>query len=109
MLNSTHAAHPSSTEDAAAPKAQPGVSPDPEREGPLPPEEGGATETARLLSEFARVLNRNGPDSPESEEFLRRHSENPEFVELARLSVTLKRALSMGRPSPRPPAKSSVG
>jgi len=66
------------------------------------------TETARLLSEFAKVLNCHGPDSPESEEFLRLHGENPEFAELARLSVTLKRALSMGRPSPRPPAKSPV-
>jgi methyl coenzyme M reductase subunit C-like uncharacterized protein (methanogenesis marker protein 7) len=50
-----------------------------------------------LLSEFARVLNHHGPDSAESEAFLRRHGSNQEFIELARLSVTLKRALSIGR------------
>lgn len=70
---------------------------------------GEVTETARLLSEFAKVLNRHGPNSPESEEFLHLHDKNPEFAELARLSVTLKRALSMGRPSARPPADSPAG
>lgn len=77
-------------------------------EAPPPLLEGEATETARLLSEFAKVLNRHGPDSPESEEFLHRHGENPEFSELARLSVTLKRALSMGRPSKRPTSEATT-
>jgi hypothetical protein len=97
LPNSTHAARPSPAEGGAAPTARPGGSPAPEREGPPPPDETGATETARLLSEFARVLNHHGPDSAESEAFLRRHGSNQEFIELARLSVTLKRALSIGR------------
>jgi hypothetical protein len=79
--------------------ARPGGSPDRKPEAPRPPDEGGATETARLLSEFAKVLNHHGPDSPESEAFLKRHRENQEFAELARLSVTLKRALSIDRSS----------
>lgn len=59
--------------------------------------EVGAPPTAQLLSEYAKLLNRFGPDSAEAEAFLQKHEQNSEFFELARLSATLKRALSVGR------------
>ena len=52
-----------------------------------------AVQTAQLLSQFAKLLNSSGPDSPEADAFLERYRENSEFVELARLSGYLKRAL----------------
>jgi len=48
---------------------------------------------AQLISEFAKVLNESGPDSPEAAEFIRQHSNDAEFVELAHISIALKRAL----------------
>jgi len=56
---------------------------------------------SRLLAEFAKVLNEFGPDSPQGEAFIQQHGSNKEFVELARLSAALKRAL-MPDPDLRP-------
>ena len=46
-----------------------------------------------LLSSCAVCINRYGPDSQEVATFINEHKANKEFVELARLSCTLKRAL----------------
>jgi hypothetical protein len=64
-----------------------------------------AINTPQLLSDFARLLNTHGPDSLEAEDFIRRHSDDSEFVELARLSATLKRALTVGDHVPTPALK----
>jgi hypothetical protein len=59
---------------------------------------GGSSEMPssirELLGEYAVILNRFGVDSCESEDFLERHKENTEFIELAELSRKLKRALT---------------
>jgi hypothetical protein len=64
-----------------------------------------AMNTPQLLSDFARLLNTYGPDAPEAKDFIRQHSDDSEFVELARLSATLKRALTIGDRVPTPPTK----
>lgn len=61
--------------------------------------------TAQLLAEYAKVLNRFGPDSPQGEEFVGQYGSNPEFVRLARISAALKRALM---PNPIPASPSGV-
>jgi hypothetical protein len=53
---------------------------------------------AQLISEFAKVLNESGPDSPEAAEFIKQHSNDAEFVELAHISIALKRALMPQQP-----------
>lgn len=57
---------------------------------------------AQLISEFAKVLNQYGPDSPEAESFVREHNRDQEFVELAHISIALKRALMPQPDSPNP-------
>lgn len=46
-----------------------------------------------LLAEYARLLNRFGPESRQAEKFVRRHRSNTRFIELARVSKVLKQAL----------------
>ena len=48
---------------------------------------------SQFLSGYAQILNKTGPESQEGEDFVKAHAENPEFVRLARLSASLKRAL----------------
>ena len=50
--------------------------------------------TRELLSEFTTVLNRHGPGSVEAQAFVDEHRSNQEFVELAKLSESLKAALT---------------
>ncbi len=52
------------------------------------------------LAEYTRRLNRYGPDAPELKEFVARHADDEEFVELAELTRRLQSALTA-------PAKSS--
>jgi hypothetical protein len=60
--------------------------------------------TTQRLAEYAKILNHYGPDTPQSEQFIRENESDPEFVKLARLSEGLKRAL-MPQPIPaRKPA-----
>jgi hypothetical protein len=47
-----------------------------------------------LLSQFAVLLNECGPDSAEVNEFLDEHRGNADFIELAEISITLKKALT---------------
>jgi len=68
--------------------------------------DAGAVQTAQLLSQFAKLLNSYGPDSSEAASFLEIHGKDTEFAELARLSATLKRALSTGR---RTSTQESIG
>jgi hypothetical protein len=56
--------------------------------------------TRELLSECAKLINRFGPDAREVDQFIAKHAENAEFVKLANLSRTLKRALSPSVPVP---------
>lgn len=51
--------------------------------------------TAKLLTEFAAILNGPGPDSAEAKKFLDDHETNVKLVRLARLSAILKRALTV--------------
>lgn len=50
-------------------------------------------DTCDKLAEFVRLMNVCGPDSWECQQFLREHANDTEFVELAELSITLKKAL----------------
>jgi len=50
--------------------------------------------TRDLLAEYAILLNDYGADSKEAVDFLQAHSNDAEFVELAELSRTLKKALT---------------
>ena len=50
--------------------------------------------TRELLAEYAAILNKCGVDSEEADEFIEANKENAEFVELAELSRTLKKALT---------------
>ena len=50
--------------------------------------------TRELLAEYAMLLGKFGVDSEEADEFLDAHKENEEFIELASLSKTLKKALT---------------
>lgn len=50
--------------------------------------------TRELLAEYASLLNRYGTHSVEAEDFIDRHSNDAEFVELAMLSKNLKEALT---------------
>lgn len=66
---------------------------------------GSVTE---LLAECAVLINNFGPESPEVDEFIRKHSDNSEFVELANLSKKVKEALRIqyqGRDATAPHAK----
>ena len=65
--------------------------------------EVGAIPAGKLVSEFAELLNRYGTDSTEAQAYLESRGQNEEFAELARLSITLKRALSIGRTVSKPP------
>jgi hypothetical protein len=47
-----------------------------------------------LLLEYARLLNEFGVDSTEATEFLERHRDNGDFMELAEVSRKLKRAIA---------------
>ena len=59
--------------------------------------EGWTVKDHEILSAFTKILNVHGPDSPEEEAFLEQHGDNDEFLELAGLASSLKRAL-MKRP-----------
>ena len=50
--------------------------------------------TCERLAEYAELLNRFGVDSQEAQDYLRQHSVDEEFVELAQLSRRLKTALA---------------
>jgi len=50
--------------------------------------------TRELLASYAELLNKCGVDSEEADEFIEANKENTEFVELADLSRTLKKALT---------------
>ena len=51
------------------------------------------TETDRLLTEYARLMNVHGADAPESNAYVFANSDNQEFVELASASNWPKKAL----------------
>lgn len=51
--------------------------------------------TRELLADYAALLNEHGVDSREADQFLRDNQFNEEFVELANLSRTLKKALTL--------------
>jgi hypothetical protein len=53
--------------------------------------------TRVLLARYAGLVNRHGPDSREAARFVRRWRGNREFVELAGLARTLKKALTARR------------
>jgi hypothetical protein len=63
-------------------------------------EENGLVNVSQLLSEYAKILNKAGPDSQDAEDFVSGHGGNSEFVRLARLSAALKRALMPTAPNP---------
>lgn len=50
--------------------------------------------TGELLGEYAELLNRFGVDSEQALEYLESHKDDSEFLELAKLSSKLKRALT---------------
>jgi hypothetical protein len=50
--------------------------------------------TRELLAKYAILLNDYGPDSDEAMDFLNEHCDSPDFVELAALSRSLKKALT---------------
>ena len=52
------------------------------------------THTRQLLAEYAELINEFGPDSDEAMIFLESNDDNSEFAELAKLSRTLKKALT---------------
>ena len=52
------------------------------------------TATRELLAEYANLLNRFGVDSEEADDFFEQNKCDGEFVELAALSRTLKKALT---------------
>jgi hypothetical protein len=62
----------------------------------------------KLLAECATLINAHGPDSAEVQRFIDQHRDNPEFVELAQVSQTLKRAF-LKEPMPTPEVPHSVG
>ncbi len=47
-----------------------------------------------LLAEYAVLLNEHGADSQEAKDFLESHGDNQDFVQLAKLSKMLKKALT---------------
>jgi len=46
------------------------------------------------LAEYAQLLNRYGPDSPEVKEFVSQHPDDEEFLDLANLTRRLQTALT---------------
>ncbi len=56
--------------------------------------------TQTLLLECAQLLNERGPDSIEVDQFIQAHADDREFVDLARLSCDIKRALVTGSGDP---------
>lgn len=54
--------------------------------------------TARLLAEFAAIINNYGPYSPQSEEFLDQHAWDSELIELCETSRKLKAVLGNREP-----------
>ncbi len=57
--------------------------------------------TRDLLAEYAMLLNDHGADSEQARVFLETHQDDGEFVELAELSRTLKKALTSPNRDPR--------
>ena len=53
-----------------------------------------AVSTRQLLARYATLINRHGVDSAQANRFLETYSHNSEFIELAELSRTLKKALT---------------
>jgi hypothetical protein len=53
-------------------------------------------ELERLLGQYARILRANTADSSEARHFVDQHRENGEFVELAAIARTLKKAWAIG-------------
>jgi len=49
------------------------------------------TETDILLADLARLFNTHGTDSPEVTAFLKTHADKKEFIELAEVSLKMKR------------------
>ena len=60
--------------------------------------------TRELLVEFADIMNDSGEDSPEVRTFISSHCYDNEFVELAEVSVLLKKSLRFKPPSEDEPA-----
>ncbi|MBI1349455.1 hypothetical protein GC163_24580 [bacterium] len=50
--------------------------------------------TKQLLAQCAALINRHGPDAAEVTEFIEQNKADKEFVELAKLSQKLKKALA---------------
>jgi hypothetical protein len=53
--------------------------------------------TRTLLARYAALVNQHGADSAKAARFVEKHSDNAEFVELAGLARTLKKALTSRR------------
>lgn len=51
-------------------------------------------ETSKLLAEFAKLLNAYGEESIEVQNFLKLYENNTELVELAKMAIRVKQALS---------------
>ena len=49
----------------------------------------------QLIGDFANTINHFGADSAEALAFLEEHKDNKELMELARLSIKLKKAMTM--------------
>ena len=52
-----------------------------------------ASQSAELLAEFARLLNKVGTDDPQIDRFIVSHKANKKFARLAPIARLLKRAL----------------
>jgi hypothetical protein len=50
--------------------------------------------TAELLAEYALLLNRHGPDSPEAAAFVEEHRWDVPLMELCETSYLVKKALT---------------
>lgn len=52
-----------------------------------------ASQSAELLAEFARLLNKVGPDDPQIDAFIESHKANKTFAQLAPMARVLKSGL----------------
>lgn len=52
--------------------------------------------TAQRLAEFAGILSEYGPGSQEAADYMDKNRSDDKFVKLARLSIVLKQALTVG-------------
>ncbi len=51
--------------------------------------------TSVLLGNYADIMNQFGVDSSQAQEFLKVHSENKEFLKLAKLASFLRRKIDL--------------